>query len=153
MGFTRFPQEFGRRYLTRGCDCSGCSGCHERTGLGRRSASSARLWHIWCCALFKNSSGREKVRKAFEEHEILKEYLAIVCDETLLWSGERSAQLALDTSKKRVRPDENGLSATTHFSPLERHNSGMVLLKASTNYGRRHPGPRTRGCHRHTDFG
>jgi len=86
----------------------------------------------------KDAVGRARVRKAFEKHEIIKNYLAVVCDDFSVWNSERTVDLALDTSKKRVRTDTGGLVSVTHFSPLEHHESGRTLLKATTNYGRRH---------------
>ena len=86
----------------------------------------------------KDPAGRARVRKAFEKHEIIKTYLAVVCDDFSVWNDERTVDLALNTSKKRVRTDAEGLVSITHFSPLERHESGRTLVKATTNYGRRH---------------
>ena len=86
----------------------------------------------------KKAAGRALVREAFDRHEVKKEYLAVVLDETAVWTSPRRVEIALDTNKRRVRPAEDGLLAVTNVNLVRRNESGHTLLCAETQYGRRH---------------
>jgi len=86
----------------------------------------------------KSKAVREQLRSAFRNHEIKKTYLAIVSDPESHWHEPKSVEFALNTSQTKVKIDETGLKAHTQITPVRTGAKHRTLIRAETEYGRRH---------------
>jgi len=86
----------------------------------------------------KNAAERDRLRASFRQHEVQKEYRAIVYDPEHIWGLPQVISDPIDSSAPTVRVRDSGLSARTDVEQVLRTSTQHSLLRAVTNTGRRH---------------
>ncbi|MFQ5503779.1 MAG: RluA family pseudouridine synthase [Planctomycetota bacterium] len=88
----------------------------------------------------KDEQAHSFIRKQFEDHSVMKSYLAIVEGEMQLAEGWVDLPLGKARNspiRVKVEPRRDGLPALTHYEVLERRR-GMTLVECFPRTGRQH---------------